>query len=149
MAGTYHLICVDCRAYLSLGKVHWQSESGEALDEVTIDGVFDPVERVWHRRDELFGRTVEGFLIRHRNHELRFVPEGVDEILEDGGDVFTPLDPQDVLWPTVECKVDPEREMAEWRRRRATLASLLAKYTMTVEDAFESESAATEGRSKE
>jgi hypothetical protein len=63
--------------------VYSVSQNEELLDIFTFDGVFADRDRIWHKRDEFFGQVIERYLILHRNHELRFVPEGVDEILED------------------------------------------------------------------
>ena len=120
MAATYHLICLDCSVYLSPGKVYSVTERGEHLGEVTVDGVYDPRDKRWHRRDEVFGCAMEGFLFRHRNHELRFVPEGVDELLDTVEKEVESLALDNVLSPNVD-EFDPASELDEWRRRLAKL----------------------------
>ncbi len=92
------------------------AENGAPLGEIRIQGVYDQNGRDWHSRDELFARVLEGMLIRHRGHELRFVPEGVDELLETvAGRSVEPLDVQDVISPMGD--VDPEKELAAWKDR--------------------------------
>jgi hypothetical protein len=118
MAITYQFACIDCRQYLSLGKISWLDETGRPLGELTIDGVYDQDRRRWFKRDETFGRTVEGFLIRHRNHELRVVPEGVDELLSAGGAVFERVVPAQLVAPPEDGTVDPEGELESWKAKR-------------------------------
>lgn len=117
MASTYHLLCFDCRRYLSLGKLYWLSSEGAPLGEIRLDGVYDAQRKRWTARDDLFGRAIEGFLIRHRNHEIRFVPEGVDELLETPAGAVQPLEAEVVVAPQQEGDVDPSGELEDWRRR--------------------------------
>ncbi len=116
MASTYHLLCFDCRSYLSFGKVYRVSSDGSELPETTMDGVYDSQQKRWRTRDEFFGRVVEGFLIRHRNHEIRFVPEGVDELLDTPTTCVNALDAENVVSPR-DDNVDAARELANWRQR--------------------------------
>jgi hypothetical protein len=116
MAATYHLMCMDCGRYLSVGKVYWKSPTGAALGETTFDGIYDPGNKTWRKRDEMFGRTVEAFLIRHRNHELRFVPEGVDELLDTPERGFEPVDPGE-LTRQPGGEPDPESELEAWKSK--------------------------------
>ena len=115
MASIYHLLCFNCRIYLSLGKVYWSDEAGCALPETTLDGVFDEEGRAWHRRDELFGRAIEAFLLFHRNHELRFVPEGVDELLDTPESEVSPVDVGSILLDRSAGRPDAEVELENWR----------------------------------
>lgn len=118
MASTRHLLCFDCGRYLSLGKMYSHDENGAPLGEIRIQGIYDQNARDWHSRDELFARVLEGMLIRHRGHELRFVPEGVDELLEAVmGRSIEPLQIQDVISPKGD--LDPEEELTAWRERLA------------------------------
>jgi hypothetical protein len=117
MAATYHLLCFDCRRYLSLGKVFWVGEDGAPLGEVRVQGVYFQPERRWRSRDEQFSRAIEGFLIRHRNHELRFVPEGVDELLETSGAGAVPVELDEILAPDESVGVNEEAELQRWRER--------------------------------
>jgi hypothetical protein len=107
---------MDCGRYLSVGKVHWRSPTGHLLGEITFDGVYDPGSETWGKRDELFGRTLEAFLIGHRNHELRVVPEGVDELLETPERGFEPVDPGE-LTKQPGLEPDPESELDAWRSK--------------------------------
>lgn len=118
MASTYHLLCFDCRQYLSLGKVYSVSEDDE-LHEWRLQGVYDEERGVWVSRDELFGRAVEGFLIRHRNHEIRFVPEGVDELLDTPNSSVQPVKVEEVVGPAPAIDVNADRELREWGGRFA------------------------------
>lgn len=118
MAATYHLLCVDCLCYLSLGKVYWYTEEGAPLDGVRAQGVYDAEAGRWAARDETFGQAIEGFLIRHRNHELRFVPEGVDEMLEEQRKApVESLEVEDVVEPIDAVGINAEQELDLWRRR--------------------------------
>jgi len=113
----YELLCVDCRQYLEMGKVYWLDRNGEPLDCATFDGVIDRRSMQWHKRDEFFGRTIECFLIQHRNHELRFVPEGVDELIaQDNGDVV-PIDPDEIIAGQSRVFPDPGVELDGWTRK--------------------------------
>lgn len=113
MAHTYHLLCFDCGVYLSMGKVHSIAEESTHLETATFDGVYEERSEERHKRDEIFGRAIEAFLIRHRNHELRFVPEGVDELLESASRSVRAVETQELLSP---CDVayDAEAELARW-----------------------------------
>ena len=119
MAATYHLLCMDCRLYLSLGKVYSFDAHGKALDGVTLDGLFDETSRRWRKRDDVFGRGLELFLIGHRNHELRFVPEGVDELIETRDSPVSPVSLEEVLAGSMATEPDSELELAEWRKKLA------------------------------
>lgn len=116
MAKTYDLLCIDCRRYLSFGKVYWRDAEGLRIGQVTFDGIYDPQDHAFHKRDEFFGRVVEKFLITHRNHELRFVPEGVDELLEDECNIFEPDDAHELL-AQEGVAPDWEKELVEWNRK--------------------------------
>ena len=117
MARNYLLICKTCQVSLSMGKAYWLAEDGSPLDDVTFDGVFSMAERKWHKRDEFFGRVLEKFLILHRNHELIFVPEGVDEYLEDYIGYIQDVDSKEILNEKVEPEVDWWEELQMWRRK--------------------------------
>ena len=58
---------------------------------------------------------LEAFLIVHRNHELRFVPEGVDEILEDTLGIFRGTHPE-VIEEAKQAKVNWTAEKHEWQQ---------------------------------
>lgn len=73
--------------------------------------------RRWHKRDEYFGRVIEKFLILHRNHELRFVPEGVDEFLEDDLGFTDDVEGDDLLKEKVEPEVDWWKEKEVWQEK--------------------------------
>jgi hypothetical protein len=80
-----------------MGKVYSLDVNGAELEDATFDGAFDVAARCWHRRDAFFGKVIEKFLIHHRNHEIRFVPEGVDEYLEKKLGSIEGLDANGVL----------------------------------------------------
>src|SRR5687768_6857809 len=103
---------MNCLIYLSLGKVFSRLEDGAPLGEVRLQGVYDETRKSWASRDELFGRAIEGFLIRHRNHEIRFVPEGVDELLESETSPVHSVDVNDVVSPGEAIDVDPGIELS-------------------------------------
>ncbi len=115
---TYHLLCFDCWQYLSLGKVYCVFKGGEQ-HEWRMQGVFNEERRSWVSREQLFGRAVEGFLIRHRNHEIRFVPEGVDELLDTPISCVGALDVEEVVAPSAAIDVDADGELQEWASRLA------------------------------
>lgn len=119
MANNYHLICFDCRQSLSFGKVFWIDKAGRKLPVPSFDGVFDMAHREWHKRDAFFGEVMERFLIRHRNHELRFVPEGVDELLEGSLGYIEDVDADVIRNSRVDPEPDWDEELAEWQRRIA------------------------------
>ena len=120
MAGTYHLLCLDCLVYLSLGKVYSADKTGRPLGRTTFDGVHDPIDGCWHRQDAVFGRATECFLIGHRNHELRFVPEGVDELLDTPTRVVEEMELGD-LFAQDGPEPDPEEELRGWSERTESL----------------------------
>jgi hypothetical protein len=118
MASDYLLMCVECREYLHCGKVYSYGEN-EARVRPQFDGLMSVSTWSRHRRDEGFGLAIERFFIRHRNHELRFCPEGVDELLEKTGDEFKSLTMEDVDGYQFE-EVDAEHELKLWRERLKT-----------------------------
>ncbi|WP_437740788.1 hypothetical protein WMF39_34715 [Sorangium sp. So ce1504] len=113
----YELVCVDCKRSLGMGKIYWQDESGAPLESTTFDGVFNRATRQWHKRDEFFGRTIEAFLIQHRNHEIRFVPEGVDELIETGDEIVELLDPDEIIAAQNAVFPDPDQDLKEWEHK--------------------------------
>jgi hypothetical protein len=117
MAATYHLLCIDCRRNLSLGKVYSVASDGRPLPATTLDGVYDATSRSWRRRDDFFGTAIEQFLIRHRNHHLSFVPEGVDELLESPWRPMVESVDETELVPGEVIDVDASEELAEWERK--------------------------------
>ncbi|WP_017327377.1 hypothetical protein [Synechococcus sp. PCC 7336] len=118
MSRDYMLICFNCKTYLSFGKVYEEDKNGNLLDDITFDGIFEDKTRRWHKRDEFFGRVMEKFLILHRNHELRFVPEGVDEMLEIvDGKVVDRSEEESILESPVVPGVDWWKEKEDWMNK--------------------------------
>lgn len=117
MGCTYHLFCFECLCYLSFGKLYWVDEAGNSLDTTTFDGIYDAEQRKWRKRDAYFGRAIEAFLIQHRNHEIRFVPEGVDELLEKHVEEIVSLEAEDLFQTHGIVGVDSEAELASWSSR--------------------------------
>ena len=115
MSEVYLMTCFDCRVALSLGKLFSHDETGRYLGAYTLQGlavVAADGQRTFVR-DESYLQAVEGFLIHHRNHEIRLVPEGVHELLEPPA---VSLDPEEVSLPNDEINVSPEQELMAWRR---------------------------------
>ena len=83
MSRNYLLISFDGKESLSFGKVYWFDEYGRPLEDVTFDGVFEINARKWRKSDYYFVNSIERFLLIHKGQEIRFVPEGVDEFLEN------------------------------------------------------------------
>lgn len=110
-------MCVECRCYLSLGEVYWRDEKGKPLGETRLEGVFSTEDGRPHSRDEFFGRVLEKYLLIHRNHELRFVPEGVDELFETDAESVDAVEAQDVL-RLPEVQPDGEVELQSWTQKR-------------------------------
>lgn len=117
MSRDYHLMCLDCRIYLYMGKIYSMDDNGHLLEDVTFDGVFDDDERKWHKRDIYFGKVMEKFLIAHRNHELRFVPEGVDELLENKLGFISNVESNDVLKNKIVPEVNWGKEKEDWEQK--------------------------------
>ncbi|MEP7288935.1 MAG: hypothetical protein ABI947_24545 [Chloroflexota bacterium] len=92
-------------------------DNGHLLEDVTFDGVFDDDERKWHKRDIYFGKVMEKFLIAHRNHELRFVPEGVDELLENKLGFISNVESNDVLKNKIVPEVNWGKEKEDWEQK--------------------------------
>ena len=117
MAKPYHLICFDCKLYLSLGGLYWRTQQDEILRDPTVAGIQTVADDFRHRRDELFAHVIEKFLIIHRNHELRFVPEGVDELLEATIGYVAASWSEDILDQKVDPFPDPYQEYKDWETR--------------------------------
>lgn len=83
MSRNYLLASLDGKRTLSFGKVYWMDEQGVELEDVVFDGLYEFEKRQWHRLDTYFVKAVEQFLEMHREQEIRFVPEGVEQFLED------------------------------------------------------------------
>ncbi|WP_438029771.1 hypothetical protein [Sorangium sp. So ce233] len=113
----YELVCVDCKRSIEMGKVYWRDESGTPLESTTFDGVFDRANMRWRKRDEFFGRAIEAFLIQHRNHEIRFVPEGVDELIATGGEIVEPIEPDEIIAAQKTVFPDPAQDLKDWERK--------------------------------
>jgi hypothetical protein len=73
MSYTYHLVCIDCRVILDLGKIIAIDEDGRDIPW-QFGGWIDLDT---HERLEAasLDSAVERFLILHRGHELRVVPD--------------------------------------------------------------------------
>jgi hypothetical protein len=117
MLSDYLLICLDCRIALYFGNVSWIDKDENPLEDVTFQGIFDTKNRQWHKRDEYFGRCLEKFLILHRNHELRFVPEGTDEILEETVGTIQEIESDELLEKKVAIEVNGREEKQMWLKR--------------------------------
>ena len=117
MADTYNLTCFDCRESISLGKIYCFDSEGKPLDDFTCDGVWDRRSSTWNRQNELFGRAIEKFLILHRNHELRFVPEGVDELFESTLGFINDVDADEVIARPVDPEPDAVMERESWKEK--------------------------------
>jgi hypothetical protein len=115
MAGDYIFACFDCRVYLHLGKVCWLDSNNQPLDDVHVEGIIDHEFGVPRQnRNERFARTLEAFLIAHRNHELRFVPEGVDEMLEKSLGFFHGCSIQEVIAAARKAHIKWTAEKQAW-----------------------------------
>lgn len=114
MSRDYSLICKDCRVELHFGKVYWLDENHNPLEDTTFAGVHSWSGKKWHRRDEYFGKVMEKFLILHRNHHLMFVPEGVDEFMEDELGFIEALEADELLKAPVDPEVDWHKERSDW-----------------------------------
>jgi hypothetical protein len=117
MARTYHLLCFDCRCYLSLGKVFWATGDGSEPIDITFQGVYDAQSKTWRKQDVFFGRVMEAYLIQHRNHELRLVPEGVDELLDTELSMVSPVDALELLRAQGTIRADAPAELQDWAAR--------------------------------
>jgi hypothetical protein len=100
-----------------MGKAHSRSTDGSPLQAWRLDGVHDREGNAWHSRDAYFGEVVEAFLLQHRNHELRFVPEGVDELIETWASGVEPVEAADLLRQQSGVEVDADVELREWTKR--------------------------------
>ncbi|NES21399.1 MAG: hypothetical protein F6K41_21335 [Symploca sp. SIO3E6] len=73
MSHTYHLICIDCKKVLDLGKIANLDETGCSIPWM-FTGFRDQCDGHRIKNDQLW-KLVERFLILHRGHELRVVSE--------------------------------------------------------------------------
>lgn len=117
MAHSYQLVCFDCKVSLSFGKVYTCETSKVSRGEVRTDGLYDDVQKTWRRHDQFFGQVFERFLLLHRNHALRFVPEGVDELVESSIGFIPDVSPNEVLLTELAEDVDAESELDRWKLR--------------------------------
>jgi hypothetical protein len=115
MGITYALVCIDCCLSLDLGKMYSVEQDGTSHDETRLQGVYDTQSGSFHARDQLFGRVIEGFLIRHRNHLLRFSWSQIDELYDGLGADIKALDIADVLSPSPDETDSIEEEIAAWK----------------------------------
>ena len=122
MSHTYHLLCVDCREVLDLGKVVNLSEDAEPIPW-TAGGWRDQATGEWLKGAELWN-LVERFLILHRGHELRNVPESFLDSVDPEGS----LNYIDSAAEVFERTLDPEPDdFADAARIDPTLAKKLGK----------------------
>ncbi len=108
---------MDCSRYLSFGKVYSFDEHGKPLGATVYDGLYEKETGKRHKADDFFGRVMEAFLILHRNHEIRFVPEGVDELLETPSRPVEAMDPSTLVGGQATIDLDPEAELQAWAGR--------------------------------
>ena len=118
MAATYILMCRECRQYLSLGKLHFTESPISGDSRPAIQGIYDDRDRQWHIGDKVFSDCLAIFLIVHRNHTLMFVPEGVDELIEesDMGAMFDTMEPSILEANASSVEFDAEAELERWRQ---------------------------------
>ena len=119
MAAEDHLLCIECREYLSFGKVFWvEMRDGIAIRiPHTCQGAIGMHRASAERDNARYVRVVESFLIKHRNHELRFAPEGVDELLSERIGQFRMVDPENLLVEEIAPDPNSELELDLWKDR--------------------------------
>lgn len=102
MSHSYHLVCVDCKCVLDLGKfVSMDSDGGPIPWQIA--GWRDQESDEW-LDDQKLWRLVERFFILHRGHALTVVPEVFIDRADPEGS-FTYIDSADQL---MREKVSPE-----------------------------------------
>jgi hypothetical protein len=73
MSHTYHLMCLECRLILDLGKIARLDEGGAPIPwQFTGWRDLDTSERI---EGTSLWRVVEKFMILHRNHRLQILSE--------------------------------------------------------------------------
>jgi hypothetical protein len=103
---------------LHLGKIIRFDSNRKPLGDAYLEGVVEHHSAVpRHSRDEYFARAVEAFLILHRNHELRVVPEGVDEMLEKTLGYFHAPSVQEIITEAKGTPVDWTGEKRMWQAK--------------------------------
>ena len=70
-----------------------------------------------HKRDEIFGRAIEKFLIAHRNHRLVFAAEGLDEMLEGDIPQGPYVDADELLSLEIDPLPSPSEELRTWAKK--------------------------------
>jgi len=73
MSNTYHVICVPCREVMGVGKIVDMTQSGSPRP-LGFGGWRDPQSDEWPSGLS-FLRLLERWLILHRGHEIRVVPD--------------------------------------------------------------------------
>lgn len=115
MSHTYHLLCRECRHVLDLGKIVDLDENDKSVSW-SLAGWRDLATGVRVEEVNLL-RTIERFLIVHRNHPLQVVSEAYLHVADAEG-VWKRFDTFDEV---MELKPDPEpddyRDADEVQRR--------------------------------
>jgi hypothetical protein len=93
MSSAYHLACVDCAEAILLGKVVQMDESGRAVDPHFAGWSDEPAYR---EHAAGFARILMRFMIHHRCHELRVLPENLIDEVDPEGILLSHLDDDEV-----------------------------------------------------
>ena len=100
-----------------MGQIYWKSTGNEPLDDPTFFGVYLRADGKVHKRDEVFGRAMEKFLIAHRNHHLMFAPEGLDEMLEGEMPEGPYVEADELLSLEIDPLPSPSEELSAWAKK--------------------------------
>lgn len=108
MSHTYHLVCVDCREVLDLGKLLSMDEAGSAIPW-TWGGWLDQTTGARIAGASLW-KVVEKYMILHRGHELRIIPEACLTQIDPSGELRYVDSASDILGRDVAPEPDDETD---------------------------------------
>src|SRR6266487_1745029 len=119
MSRDYDIVCCTCRVVIGLGKIHNPTPDSPQPEKWAFGGVF--LDADWrevgrHGGDDVFCQVLQKFLILHRNHEIRVVPEGVSDYWEGTLGPFTPVEPEAILAAPLNPPLDWAAEREHWRQ---------------------------------
>lgn len=119
MSVCYSLVCFDCKVELSFGKLYDYDENNHELEYPHMMGIRDWKTDEYHIDDSYFCECLTRFLVVHRNHELRFVPDIIDGVFEDDiGVIEEWMDGEYTSSRESGKDYDPYQETNQWKRRK-------------------------------
>jgi hypothetical protein len=84
MSNSYYLVCMECKTGIHLGKTVCARYKDVNKDTYGFSSLGHTSGNSWHGTEESFA-DLQHFLILHRTHELRVLPDTVDVYATDLG----------------------------------------------------------------